>query len=689
MARTPQTHAPVSFPLAEVPEKTIGRIAGHMDTHDALLLWMTGDKRIQNALEAHTKEVCAILPAGFWAVPWPLLSYFKSMRKLTIGFPKFATHWVFAEMPEFSPMTQLTELNLQSPSLVSLIKEIGVSFPNLTHLTLFVRKAGDIKTTEGWKMPLMLESIIIETPPELPQSSSNDKLKLDVAKVPWLLRLPDNVHTMHIDLYLKLDISYNAAKFKWPRNLKHLKCKMAAEFYPDYMDSNDPLPAPVSLATTDSGEVVASATDYAKAMRAAKKIEKEMKSHSETPVPSASPIIAPVVEVAPYFKLPRKLETVDLKFSNSAAMPDPNSLPPRIRSFRMQCDSMSWGSRYSLQQIYEARPTLTDLAYFGRNSPRRDDSTFLINTLPALQALPPYIEYLNLSLCHGHIKISDWAKNVPKHVTELDLWSSVRDTDNDTSPSAPVINVLPPQLRKIRLHLKHEVSIRFPDTVTSISVPDSRLKSDVVMPRSLTELSIGYHHSANLSIFPSCLTSLTLMITLDKIGSASFSPRHLPICLRHFALRATPIMSHSTQMIKWWASMPRDLPLETLSLTYTDHRTSDPKPYPYANPLLMPYIHPTLYSLTATLYEYPIQLSSHIIENLPKQLKSLSIGVFNAPTRPCPLLPDSAIDKLPPLLDEFKSNLFDIASLKRWHRHLAARQGTVFKDDQPHLYAYY
>lgn len=651
-----------------------------METHDALLLWMTGDKRVQKALEAYMEEVSAILPVGFWAVPWPLLKHFKAMRTLTIGFPRFATHWVFAEMPAFEPFTQLTGLNLQSPSLIALIDKLDVSFPNLIDLTLFIEDSSTIMSKANWIMPPRLQSLAIK----LREDSKGVRL-LNLSYVPWLQRLSDDIHTIDIDLHLYL--GKKRSVFKWPHNLTVLRCGFETEFPADFVELNESISVPNTPSTPEEEQVIYSATEYAKIMRAAKKADKESKPQTSTPTPSSSVEPAPVTELPPFMGFPRRLETAHIYFVAMVDMPAPQSLPPRIRSFRMS--SKDGDSQYPLVQYYAARPTLTEFDHDNRGH-RMKERTFLVSTDVALRELPPQLEALTISLRKVDIKMSEWNKHYPKHLTELEVHMCPYDRLCNYDSASAVLNSVPPKLRKVTLFAElRSVSIRFPDSVTWLHVQSARLKPSTVLPRSLKYCSMRFGLHGDLSDFPSCVTNLTLTaVLLSKFkSSSSFAAKHLPLCLRHLSITAYPEANVACYIPHWWASMPRDLPLETLSLKYYDFDTEIVTPRTLLINVPLPYIHPSLYSLSVALYEAPIELSAHVMENLPKQLKTLSFGIFNRAVRACPLLPDSAIDNLPPLLETLKTTVFDVAALKRWNRLYASRNGSTFTDS-PEFYTF-
>lgn len=183
---------------------------------------------------------------------------------------------------------------------------------------------------------------------------------------------------------------------------------------------------------------------------------------------------------------------------------------------------------------------------------------------------------------------------------------------------------------------------------------------------------------------------------LDNLTKPCFAARHLPRSLRHLHIKFSMGLGFTTRLIEWWSGMSKDLPLETLSLYYSDYDTNSPDPYPHMRqPLPMPYVHPTIYKLSITVYELPLAISTHILDQLPKHLVSLALGVWgNYPReiRACPKVPDQYYDKLPESLSHMRSTVFGVDLHKRWHRELAKKEGRVFDESiasDPLRYTYW
>lgn len=597
------------------------------------------------------------------------------MHDLTIGFPKFASHWFFDDVAAFEPFNNVTKLNLSSPSLLAFIENINISFPNLTHLALFVAKTEDLEATKRWKAPSALESLIIDSPHfECSWATVYPiitTVQHDLRLYPWLLRLPNTVHTLHLRSFFSYaqDYSMTSTNLRWPSSLAHLTIGGGENFW----GIIDPQPqSEIVEKEIESQEPVLSREEYAKAARAAKKA-------GETPTPKPNP--TPAKECAPYLQLPPTVLTIQIVSTKGMPSPEPDALPPRIRSLRGCGPGIAPnGARFPLPEFYKARPSLQVYAWGDTAAILHNGGTTQTN-IEAMKLLPCYVQTMGVCLHQRWITIKDFTKHMPPSVTEMDILHEPKPDDTDSGPPTETIPLLPPGLKTLRLQLKDAINIKLPPTLTSLDVCSSRLKSATVFPPTLMHYSTQYHHSADLTVFPSCLTSLSLVISFDHLNQSQFAARNLPRNLQHLHIRFTFVFHFSSKMIEWWSGMSKDLPLETLSLCYSDYQTGKAAPYStLKEPFPMPYIHPTIYKLAITVYDLPLAISTHILSQLPKHLVMLSLGVFNTPVRPCPTVPSHLVDQLPSSLAHLRTTVFDLESLKKWHKEQAAKEGRPFVD---------
>lgn len=696
----------VSFPLMELPESVVTRITNHLEAYSALMLWITGDRRLQAILKDHTKHLSAVLPAGFWAIPWTLVRNFEAAKHLTIGFPRYAYSWDFADMDPFKPMAQLQRLTLQGASMLRHMTKGHVSlmdFPKLTHLTLFIHAASELSETSTWSIPNTLQHLEVNTadfdsPTSFVTYSYN---VVDARKVTWLTKIPNSVRSLHLQLFVSCQPRYGDTLFRWPNKLESLTIGFSDISSQHSIQACDvdptehPIPSPASPVVSTATATASSSTatlkyestiDYAKAMREAKKAEKAA-ANSSTPAPAVDIPLAPIVVADPYYRLPPTVLHAVMLFVRQPDTIEPDALPPRIRTFRISsADRVYTASAVDL--FYKARPTLqiVDIGYQA-NAQTVYNKTGSIATIAGLQAVPCYAQYLSVQLCKAHLSSSTFAKMLPPSVTEMDIFHvPIKPLGTNTEMPEETISTFPHRLRTLRLHLKNATKIILPPTLTSLLVTNGRLKSGSVFPQSLTELEMSYWHSGDLRCFPSTLTRLSLSVSIGKLASAEFSAQLLPRSLRHLSIAILPGLSWSTRTIKWWSEMPRDLPLETLEINYYDGNTKMVHSRIQGPPPL-PFIHPTLHSIIVTLYEVPLETAVHVLSNLPRGLYNLTFGVFQGEQRECPTVPGSLIDTLPPLLDTMRSNFFDKEAIQRWNRQLAARKAVTF-DDNPSLYTY-
>lgn len=691
---------PESFPLLELPGDVVARIASSSENYGALMLWITGDRQLQGILKEQTTQLSAVLPAGFWAIPWALVRNFESTRELKIGLPRFAHSWSFADMDNFLPLVHLQRLTIQNGSMLRHMAKASIlepeSFPQLTHLIIFLGSAPELSAATAWSLPKKLEHFEVNTPDFPSSSSRTNSIKLKSA--PWLTKLPDTVRHLHLRLALGFCFGYDAPPFRWPNKLETVTigfdCSYAPNIEPCERGPVEEVPTtPSSAASPLSSANISTATsskatssdkpqfdstiDYAKAMREAKKAERAA-ANSPTPAPSAEVPLAPLPVANPFYELPPTVTHVDMMLlSHRRALVEPDSLPPRIRFFRLQADDDIYTS-YTPEQFYQARPTLRflDVGY----QRYRNGCTL---TTAALQAMPCYAQYMNVLLAPNAIPVARFTKMLHPSVTELDLHYGYKDEET--------LSALPRQLKTLRLHLSSAISVRLPPGLTSLENAglgnSGRFKSNVYFPASLTTLEMGYFHSGNFTRFPSNLTRLSFSINADRIAASDGSARHLPRTLRYLSVGLNGHWGFSSRSIKWWSEIPSDCPLETLSINYSDYQDDHPRIH---GPPPLPFIHPTLHSLHVTLFEIPLETAVHVLSNLPKQLYKLCFGVFRGNAslnRPCPTVPGTLIDTLPPLLDSLRSNLFDKEAIQRWHRQLAARKAETFNDN-PNLYVY-
>lgn len=699
----------VTFPLLEVPEAIVGLIAGHMDTCDSLCLWMSGNKRVQSSLEAHMKHVSAILPAGYWAVPWPLLGRFKSMQTLIMGFPRFGIRWMFAETSAFEPFNRLLELNLQNPSLVALVPNIHLSFPNLTHLTLFIATSADLRAKASWEMPPSLQSLVVETPNARKKDSGP---ALCVFDVPWLCCLPDSVHTLRIALYLDLALINQHQPnqtFRWPLQLSHLSIGFKRDWdllAETQITPSEPLPTSIAEESTSShsNAPLQSAAEYAKAMRDAKKAQKEAQDESLSQNPKTSgPLFPPLATLLtaepsaestmkllhatpisyskPYALFPSGLETLEIDFANEyGTPPEPSSLPPRIRSIAGRGSSSWFFSRDQIAKYCKARPLLKTCLWSKHESEDLMGESVAISTLQALKNTPASAEHMSVVLSEaGELNAEAWSKNVPQSVTMLKLEHRPRMNDSERAAPSIRITALPPKLRSIRLILKDPAYVKFPESVTSVEVCGARLMGKAALPKSLTSYSSAYG-SGDLTVLPTCLTRLTISVGTGMFAESVFHPRHLPPSLRHLSVSTITLMERSIHILKWWSCMPLDIALETLSIEYSEPwRATDSQPYPSEKTTFLPVIPPSLVSLSIVTYEIPIEVSTHILKSITSQLCHLKLDVYASQIRSSPKVPDSLTEKLPPFLESLSGSVFSTEALEGWKRKYAQRNGIAYK----------
>lgn len=441
-------------------------------------------------------------------------------------------------------------------------------------------------------MPPLLESLIIEAKNGVRTTRQGIETYsvLPIARAPWLARLPDTVHTLRVYLYLNLKTEAGQQMLKWPLKLKHLSvglhlCK-ASQIEP----CEGPLPTspepnrsdpdtPTSNKEEFSLKLDPSPAEHAKAMRV---LQKGQKTTPSSMTPPESPKDDQTMAISHFLRLPSGTESLEIW--GHPTPESPKSLPPALRSLHVWNDSSISMTKYLSYR--QAHKTMIDCVWM--NSEENIVSP-LISSLQFLQALPQGAQSATVVLgaLQGCVKLSEWKDFYPKDLTELHLsYQPYLRSDDEGGPRAPTpanISNMPSKLRKLRLYLGDPITILLPDTLTSVDVlelygrPYGRLRTAVAMPRSLTHFSTLYHASADLTVFPSCLTSLKLRVPCEKISSASFSSRHLPVVMRHLAIETDEATSRTSTLITWWASIPKDIRLETFSLC-TDKPTPLPQP---------------------------------------------------------------------------------------------------------------
>lgn len=435
-------------------------------------------------------------------MPWQLIRTFEAMQDLSIGFPKFAPHWFFDDVASFEPFDNITKLNLQSPSLLPFIKDINASFPNLTHLRLFIAKKADLLATRHWKAPACLQSLIIDSH-NFDQEKIDDnmlrvidhdtKTRHNLRKFEWLLRLPDSVHTLHLRCYFKYKAVYhqpNVTKLRWPARLTYVtigtmdfagEIEPQAKFFEDV--AND----------EHADEPVLSRAEYAKAARAAKKAQQELEAVGESSTPMPPPT-AHQKECAPYLELPASVLTIAIAAASGMASampsPEPDSLPPRLRSLRAVGPHYNvMGVMYGVHDFYRARPSLQSFAWSQQDSCTLYNGGQMIANLQALKDVPCYAQTMSVALNSRWITISNFTKTLPPSATDMDITHEPKPDDRDSGPPTETIPALPSRLRTLRLYLKDAINIRLPPKLTHLEVNDKgRLKTATVFPPTTTLL---------------------------------------------------------------------------------------------------------------------------------------------------------------------------------------------------------
>lgn len=661
----------VLLPLHWFPTTVFEHIVGHTNSCEALKLWMTGDKSIQRKLEG-VRRLGAIFPMGSWRVPFELLVRFRNLNELTIGMPHYADHLSFISCTlPVKRFPGLTKLTIQSESFFEMVARSKVKLcdllPELVEFHVRSRLAflmgyGDNHKPEfkgDWfDMPTGLKTLCIE--PTLKNESRQTFANADTrvggalftfwtlfnSKPPrWFERLPSSLEVLRVHLLLDLSYGYfDPRKFRWPASLRLLEIGYRYD-----SDSSKSW----RRGGTEEPEYEEETFFVDRSKNSASKNSASKNSSSST---STKPRML-------WLNLPETLEELVLH-SDIKKLPSAQVLPRMLRVLdvsrcyfpRLDSDAIRSDELLRLFQ------TLTSLEQF--RAPLMDHA-FQITSREEIRELRPTITAISIRVSKN-LKLKEVAAQLP-NLTELNVSGG-----SYGEPELKSIAKHFPKLTRLGSSYYPGIEPVYPPHLTEITT-SSLTSAKPKYPAGLTSYSVAkLRSSRGLIGLPSTLTRLNIQEQNDSsLSGSNFHPKYLPPLLRFLSIGVWRGASDSTSILLWWSKLPASLPLESLEIR---GRVSDEleKDTTFDSAKVLPFIHPTLTSLSLQLRDVRETLAQHIIDHLPHNLVSFSLcgpyDVFgqSKAIHVRPPLPQNSIRLLPPFLNEINTYLWPHDLIETW-----------------------
>lgn len=572
----------------------------------------------------------AIFPFGQRRLPLDLLGKLTRLEQVDLGFPVDHFHGRFDGAQLPESWKSLIKLNIQSPSLV---RQIDPDLAKHFPSLLELSMTSALRpedTSKKWVLPPCLRSFT------MCRDLQPDLPLLELHDWDWIALLPPSVEKIAFDSEVSFaDLPDGQRISKWPPQLRHLRLGLVM-LPPSYITRLDYL---------------------------------DLSDGSTT-----------------FLELPHTLETLICKLLQT---PPPKALPRSLRIFRNQLDS--------IEVFHPLFPFEDFLSLPGSALEDFQVGPFVFN----LALVPPSL------LASGSLD----------RLTSIAIEITGKFTIHD-------LRRLPPGLLRLSIYgerIPSKTTFQLPQRLTKfqITVPSNfKCSPHPILPHSLRTFILrhcgelpptfvfppllrkfvssrpAFSETHSFSMLPPTLTKLEMHILPSFLEQENFNPRLLPPNLRTLAVLFPRGFKSRVDWVRWWAHLPQEMPLESLTFSFGPKISSINLSFPadiVASQILtqeqydglglpclnggppiteplspaqlasmgLPYLHRTLLHLSVNLIGFEsLGLVAYVARNLPPKLGSLILGPYEM----IKLFYDIPLPPLPGTLWHAQLDLWELAA---------------------------